>query len=167
MNIPNDTQLYSSLNTAYFADRFSTVIQYHGQSALAVYSEVAKNTPNWVIKLMALRNWIVSKLGLKHLGQMHEFDHDKPSQDYKPGDPIGIFRVVSNTEREMIVEDRDKHLDVRISFLIEPNGNQATVHATTVVHVNNFLGKIYMFFVGPVHKIIVPSSLKQLKASYQ
>ena len=37
---------------------------------------------------------------------------------------------------------------------------EKTVNA--VVHVKNTSGKIYMFFVEPIHKIIVPSILKQL-----
>jgi 3-polyprenyl-4-hydroxybenzoate decarboxylase len=46
--------------------------------------------------------------------------------------------------------------------LLEPDGEHAIVHVTTVVHVNNALGKLYMFFVAPLHKIIVPCSLKTL-----
>ncbi|MGC9494121.1 DUF2867 domain-containing protein, partial [Vibrio genomosp. F10] len=96
-----------------------------------------------------------------------EFDHSTPSDHYKVGDMIGIFKLVSNSDYEVVLEDCDKHLDVRISFLIDPDGNgknsdEAVVHATTVVHINNAFGKVYMFFVAPVHKLIVPSSLKQL-----
>ncbi|MEO9273389.1 DUF2867 domain-containing protein [Marinomonas sp. 5E14-1] len=53
-------------------------------------------------------------------------------------------------------------MSVKVSFYIEPNGSTACVHASTVVHVNNTFGKVYMFFVAPVHKLIVPSSLKTL-----
>ncbi|MGC9403699.1 DUF2867 domain-containing protein [Vibrio genomosp. F10] len=167
MNYPSNTILSESLETAYFWDTHSTKVKYEGQTALEVYLTVAKNTPTWVAKLMSLRNQIVSKLGLKHLGSMDEFDHSTPSDHYKVGDMIGIFKLVSNSDYEVVLEDCDKHLDVRISFLIDPDGNgknsdEAVVHATTVVHINNAFGKVYMFFVAPVHKLIVPSSLKQL-----
>lgn len=162
MNIPENTMLQDSLESAYFVDSFSTKIRYDGQTALDVYFVIAKNTPSWVARLMALRNLIVSKLGLKYLGQMDEFDHSKVSGDFKPGDTIGIFKIAANSKHEVVLEDRDKHLDVRVSFLVEPDGKYAIVHATTVVHVNNLFGKVYMFFVAPIHKIIVPCSLKQL-----
>ncbi|MGF1695427.1 DUF2867 domain-containing protein [Vibrio lamellibrachiae] len=162
MDIPSNTLLQDSLGTAYFKDCHTKTIPYSGESAFDIYSQIAQKTPAWVIRLMALRNWTVSKLGLKHLGQMNEFDHEKTREDFKPGDTIGIFKVVANLEHEIVMEDRDKHLDVRLSFLIEPKGEQAIIHATTVVHVHNIWGKIYMFFVAPVHKVIVPSSLKQL-----
>ncbi|WP_116899498.1 DUF2867 domain-containing protein, partial [Vibrio parahaemolyticus] len=48
------------------------------------------------------------------------------------------------------------------SFLLDVIGDKITVHVTTVVHVHNMFGKVYMFFVAPVHKLIVPSSLKTL-----
>nr|WP_087016987.1 DUF2867 domain-containing protein [Thaumasiovibrio subtropicus] len=53
-------------------------------------------------------------------------------------------------------------LNVQVSFLIEPLGDTTVVHASTSVHVNNDLGKIYMLFVEPMHKIIVPRSLKNI-----
>ncbi|HAS8484203.1 TPA: DUF2867 domain-containing protein, partial [Vibrio vulnificus] len=53
-------------------------------------------------------------------------------------------------------------LDVRVSFLLDVKGDKVTVHATTVVHVHNLFGKAYMLVVAPIHKVIVPSSLKTL-----
>jgi hypothetical protein len=41
---------------------------------------------------------------------------------------------------------------------------QNKVAITTVVHVNNFLGRFYLFFVVPVHKIIVPALLSRFTA---
>nr|WP_282437303.1 DUF2867 domain-containing protein [Vibrio amylolyticus] len=154
--------LRSSVDDAYFKDTYSITIANRNQTAFDVYAKVAQTTPAWVIRLMALRNWIVSKMGLKHLGQMNDFSHDLKSEDVNPGDTIGIFNVVANLDNEIVLEDCDKHLDVRLSFLIEPYGEELKVHATTVVHVHNWFGKVYMFFVAPVHRIIVPSSLKGL-----
>lgn len=162
MNAPKNTMLQDSLKSAYFWDSYSVKTKYDNQTALDIYLAIAKNTPSWVIQLMTLRNWFVSKLGLKDLGKINEFEHRNSSEDYKAGDTIGIFKLVANSRNEVVLEDRDKHLDVRISLLVEPDGEQAIVHATTVVHVNNLLGKIYMFFVAPVHKVIAPSSLKTI-----
>ncbi len=160
--LPDNADIRSHLEDAYFADSFHTDIQYHGQSAMDVYIDLMQATPKWVTTLMALRNKIVGLFGLKNLGSMTEIDRTKSAADYQVGDKVGIFSLYSKSASEVIVEDRDKHLNVKLSFTIEPNGNKAKVHATSVVHVNNRLGRVYMFFVGPVHKIIVPNSLKQL-----
>jgi len=162
VNAPKNTMLLKSLESAYYWDSYSVKTRYDNQTALDVYLAVAKNTPRWVVELMNVRNWIVSKLGLKDLGKINEFAHAEASTGYKVGDVIGLFKLVANATYEAVLEDRDKHLDVRISFLLEPDGEHAIVHVTTVVHVNNTLGKIYMFFVAPLHKIIVPCSLKTL-----
>lgn len=158
MDIPQHSQLYEYAQGAYFADSFSRDIPYRQQTALEIYLEIAKQTPAWVAFLMNMRNRIAAKLGLKHLGRFQ----DVTPGHYQAGDRIGIFTLVSNSEREIVLEDQDQHLDVRVSFLIDVKGETATVHATTVVRVHNRLGRLYMWVVTPIHKRIVPSSLKAL-----
>lgn len=162
MEIPQNSALISYAKGAYFADNFSCEVINKGQTALDVYLEIAKQTPNWISFLMAMRNRVVSMFGLKHLGRLQDAAMDIDPDNLKVGDRLGIFTLVSNTNNEIVLEDSDKHLDVRVSFLLDPQRENVTVHATTVVHVHNRWGKVYMFFVAPVHKIIVPSSLKTL-----
>ncbi|KDM93530.1 DUF2867 domain-containing protein [Photobacterium galatheae] len=163
MTLPSQSGIHSLSKDAYFFDSYSTTIPYRNQSALDVYFVLVKETPSWVNRLMALRNQIVSYLGLKNLGHMADIDVHKPSTAYQVGDKVGIFSIYAVSHQEIILEDRDKHLDVRVSFFVEPDGETATVHASTVVQVKNWLGKLYMFFVAPVHKVIVPTSLKKLQ----
>ncbi|KJY82142.1 hypothetical protein TW81_14965 [Vibrio galatheae] len=162
MNIPHNALIHSYLDGAYFADTHNIELPYQGESALEIYITTMKKTPNWVNTLMDVRNRIVSKLGLKHLGSLADVDKDKALDDYQVGDQIGIFSIVSIEPNELVVEDCDKHLNVRLSFLIVPKGDRMVLHATTVVDVKNTLGKVYMFFVAPVHRRIVPTSLKTL-----
>ncbi|MGY4025977.1 DUF2867 domain-containing protein [Aeromonas rivuli] len=162
MDVLKQSIIQGYMEGAYFCDTHTTEIDYKNQSALDIYHAVAKGTPAWIDWLMSLRNATVSFFGLKDLGGMTSVDAGKVSSEYKYGDVVGIFSILQNTQHEVILEDRDKHLDVKVSFLVTPNGDKATVHVTTVVHINNTLGKVYMFFVTPMHKIIVPHSLKSL-----
>ncbi|AIS58222.1 DUF2867 domain-containing protein (plasmid) [Vibrio coralliilyticus] len=162
MSIPKHSKLFAYAKGAYFADSFSREIPNNNQTALDVYLEIAKQTPAWVSFLMATRNRIVSRLGLKHLGRLQDAVSKEKAANIRVGERIGIFSLHSKSDTEIVLEDRDKHLDVRVSFLLDVSGDNITVHATTVVHVHNLLGKVYMFFVAPVHKLIVPSSLKTL-----
>lgn len=68
-----------------------------------------------------------------------------------------------NEANEVILEDKDKHLNVRLSVYLESENEVQKVSITTVVHVNNRLGKAYMLFVGPVHKLIVPAILTRYR----
>ncbi len=162
MSIPKHSELFDYAEGAYFADSFSREIPNNNQTALDVYLEIAKQTPAWVSFLMATRNRIVSMLGLKHLGRLQDAMSAGNVANISVGERIGIFTLHSNSDTEIVLEDSDKHLDVRVSFLLDVVGDKITVHATTVVHVHNMFGKVYMFFVAPVHKLIVPSSLKTL-----
>ncbi|HDY7622125.1 TPA: DUF2867 domain-containing protein [Vibrio vulnificus] len=162
MTIPKHSKLYGYAQGSYFADSFSREIPYTNQTAFDVYLEIAKQTPRWVSFLMEMRNRIVSMFGLKHLGRFQDTTLEAGVDNVKVGDRIGIFTLVSNEEHEIVLEDSDKHLDVRVSFLLDVKGDKVIVHATTVVHVHNLFGKAYMFVVAPIHKVIVPSSLKTL-----
>lgn len=162
MAIPKHSKLFDYSKGAYFADTFSRKIAYKNQTAIDVYLEIAKQTPAWVSFLMAMRNRIVSMLGLKHLGRLQDATSTESPANVTIGERIGIFTLLSNSATEIVLEDSDKHLDVRVSFLLDIEGDKVNVHATTVVHVHNWFGKAYMFVVAPIHKLIVPTSLKTL-----
>ncbi len=165
MAIPKHSQLFEYSKGAYFCDSYSRVIPYDNQTPIEIYLQIAKQTPSWVSFLMETRNRIVSMFGLKHLGRFQDAGSKDESFEVKVGERIGIFTLLSNSDTEIVLEDSDKHLDVRVSFLLDVEGDHLTVHATTVVHVHNGFGKAYMFVVAPIHKIIVPSSLKSLDKS--
>ncbi len=158
----SDSLIQKYLANADLYDSFSTEVAYSNQTAFDIYSQVTSQLPDWFNYLMKLRNQIVSRLGLKNLGKMTDFDSTLDPKSYQKGDRIGIFTVYEHTEHELLLGDSDKHLDVKVSFKIEPRGDRAVVRASTVVHVKNALGKVYLLFVTPVHKLIVPVSLRGL-----
>ncbi|PML77819.1 DUF2867 domain-containing protein [Enterovibrio norvegicus] len=160
--IPNHVMLKQYSHDATFSDNHDREIRYNGETAMDVYLQVMNSTPKWVGALMRLRNRITSAIGLKHLGDFDDFSPAKT--DYKVGDRVGIFTMIYQSPVEVIMEDQDKHLDVKVSFHIAPHGDRATVTASTVVHVKNRLGKVYMFFVGPIHKLIVPATLNKMES---
>ena len=112
---------------------------------------------------MACRNNIVATLGLKHLRHLGGFDVKKPVNEYQVGDRVGIFTLLFLSDDEIILGDSDKHLDVKVS-VHKGNNESGLVSISTVVHVHNFLGKLYMLFVKPMHQLIVPSSIKRAES---
>ncbi len=113
---------------------------------------------------MALRNKIVRLVGLKDLGGLGELNPSKPASAYAPGDRVGIFTLISNSPNEALLGDRDKHLDVVLSVYKHPlgQGGVQSVSVTTVVHIHNLLGRIYMLPVTPLHKLIAPAVLNRI-----
>jgi len=101
-------------------------------------------------------------VGLKNLGAFDQINKSKPERDYKPDDRVGVFTLLTNTFDEVILGDKDKHLDVTLSVhrAVEANTGAVVVTVTTVVHVHNLLGRLYMLPVAPMHRIIAPSVLR-------
>ncbi len=153
--VPYGSEIIKLLPGAYFFDSYQAPFENKNHTAIEIYLSTIRNTPLWVNRLMTLRNKVVSKLGLKDLGHLDELEWSKPVGDYQVGDRVGIFTIYSISEQEVILEDSDRHLDVKLS--IYKNSDEETFSITTIVHVHNLAGRVYMFFVAPVHKRIVPA----------
>jgi hypothetical protein len=159
--IPLGSEISRRVGGAYFQDCYVVPLQENRYSALELYLGVISQTPTWVNRLMALRNTTVGLVGLKNLGHLGAVDQSKPSGAYRVGDRVGIFSVLYLTGEEVILGDSDKHLNAQVSVYKSVNEGRASLAVSTVVHVNNTLGRVYMLFVGPVHKLIVPAMLRR------
>lgn len=111
---------------------------------------------------MTLRNKIVGLFGLKNLGNLHEIPLSKKATEYNVGDRVGIFTLYENTFDEVLLGDKDKHLDVTLSVHRSQTDSGVIVTITTVVNVHNALGRLYMVPVTPMHRVIVPSVLRAI-----
>ena len=159
--VPANSQICQHLQHAHFFDAFQVNLPPCQRSALEIYLSVVAKTPAWISFLMALRNRAAPVFGIKDLGALGNINCSKSASDYCVGDRVGIFTIYSLSEEEIILVDSDKHLDAKISVRkMQIDGANAVI-VSTVVHVHNLLGRIYLFFVVPFHKKIVPSMLMQ------
>jgi hypothetical protein len=159
--VPAESRLHADLADAYFYDAYAVAFDKPDSGVLDIYLKGVARTPAWVNFLMILRNRIVALFGLKDLGRMDDIAAGKRTADYKVGDRIGIFSILSLSDSELVLGDADKHLSAKVS-LYKSAGAQPMLTASTVVHVHNFLGRAYLFFVVPVHKVIAPAMLARL-----
>jgi hypothetical protein len=158
-SIPQDSEIAEFAKAAHFADCYVAPNPWPERSAMALFMQTVGNTPSWVNALMSLRNRIVGLFGLKNLGALGDV---RAVADYRIGDRMGIFTLLFQTENEVILGDLDKHLEVRVSVRkMQSDSGAALLAVSTAVHEHNVLGRIYMFFVGPIHKIIVPAVLRR------
>lgn len=164
VSVPLNSEVCKTLDGAYYSDSYSFCSKQGNRVALQVWLDHASKTPAWVNFLMASRNKIVSILGLKNVGHLGDIDVNKSISDYQVGDKVGIFTLLFLSDNEVILGDSDKHLDVSVSVYTQMDKTHF-ISISTVVHVHNFLGKLYMFFVEPMHKLIVPSSIKRAERS--
>ncbi|KQV51272.1 MULTISPECIES: DUF2867 domain-containing protein [unclassified Duganella] len=155
---PAGSQASLLLPGAYFHDCYQIAAPDADICALELYLQVVGQTPGWVNRLMAVRNRLAGLVGLKNLGHLGALRTAKPLTGYRVGDRVGIFSLLYLSPDEVLLGDSDKHLDVVLSVCKAPQG---AVSVTTVVHIHNWLGRLYMLPVAPLHKIIVKTMLKR------
>jgi hypothetical protein len=108
--------------------------------------------PAWVSGLLYLRDIIVKPFGLK-TGKEVNNEKDKLREGY-------FFPVLELLDNEVVMGESDYHLNFRASVLI--NRSASLIFVTTVVHYNNFWGRLYFLPVRPFHGIIIKTCMKRL-----
>jgi hypothetical protein len=158
--VPRNSRVAALLVGANFYDSWSITSDDVKAAALDYFIVAAKRTPRWIDLCMKARNRVGRFVGLKDLGTLSGVADEKPASAYKPGDRVGIFTVFENAVDEALIGDKDKHLNVVLSIHREEClGGKVAVTVTTVVHVKNMLGRIYMLPVKPMHRLIAPAVL--------
>ncbi|HEY3433453.1 MAG TPA: DUF2867 domain-containing protein [Rhodocyclaceae bacterium] len=159
---PAQSRIAPLIPGSYFHDAWSVSAGDPKLSALGQFLKAFASPPAWVNLCMALRNRAAALVGLKNLGAFDKIDASKRESDYQPGDRVGIFTLIDNTFDEVLLSDRDKHLDVTLSLHRAEDAatGAVVVTVTTVVHVHNLLGRLYMLPVEPMHRLIAPSVLR-------
>jgi hypothetical protein len=162
--LPPDSSIARHATGASFIDCQSTLADDHARSALRHGLRLMARTPIWIDRLMTLRNRLVQVFGLKDLGRLTRIDLERADADYRPGDRVGIFTLVSQTPDEVLLVDQDRHLDVYLAINLMPLDPQGTRLAvlSTVVQPHNWLGRLYMLPVAPFHRFIAPRMLAML-----
>ena len=107
--------------------------------------------PRWARWLIALRNVLVTPLGLKTSG----------AGDGVGRDMIGLFPVLSETPERLVAGFNDKHLDFRLVVDVTSTGAARNITATTLVLTHNWLGRTYLAVIMPFHRLIVPAMLRK------
>lgn len=161
--LPDQSNIQSIAQGASFYDAWEVQAKMPDLEPLEQFIRVMRLTPKWLDRLMVLRNRVVGVFGLKDLGAFSEIS-DKPGVKYKVGDRVGIFTVIEKDQNEVLLGDDDKHLSVVVSIHSKTDAVTGSTFITvsTVVHVKNWLGKLYMIPVEPAHKVIAKRMTKSI-----
>jgi hypothetical protein len=138
--------------------------------AIDVAKAFFSSAPQWVDKLFTLRNKIVRVFGLKT--NDNDANRAELLANFKGevGEQLGLFKVYNSTQNEIVLGEDDKHLNFRVSLLVEQSSSvpfTKNIIITTTVEFNNWFGKLYFLPVRPFHKLIVPTMLKGIITELQ
>lgn len=137
-----------------YSDAYRVIVK-PGKPVDAILNQVFKS-PRWAEVLMTLRDSIVKNFGLKTGNATAVKNY------YEVGDKAYIFTVTDRNETEIVMAEDDKHLNFRTSVSIIQAHPDCEVYLTTIVHYNNFFGRVYFFFVKPFHRRIMKECMRNL-----
>jgi Protein of unknown function (DUF2867) len=110
------------------------------------------STPKVVRWLSALRNAVVSAFGLKSTARQGRLDRSM----LHSGSRVGLFELGAILPHSAVIGADDAHLNFRVLL----SNEDASLRCKTQVEFRNTLGRVYFFFVKPLHRWIVPLVLR-------
>ena len=157
--LPAQSAVATVFKSVHLADAFSIQLPSDASTDPDVLARfIFSVQPTWIAVLTNVRDGIVAGFGLKTAKHLATLSGEANA------DRIGIFKVYSKSETEIVLGEDDKHLDFRLSVLCTPGaapplGGQLTV--STVVHCHNLLGRAYLLAIAPFHRQVVKASLRR------
>jgi Protein of unknown function (DUF2867) len=150
--LPPDPQTVALLPNATFADAYRLVIPGPALDPFIAAQRVLGRASNWIGWLAKWRNRIAVPLGLKPARSNRQDERSR----------IGVFPVISQAPGHVLLGLDDKHLDFRIVIETRKiDAGRSEVMLTTLVRSHNLLGRAYLVFLLPFHRLIVPAMLTQ------
>jgi len=141
--IPENSVISNGFGRVDYCDTYC-IVKKTDETAGEIAARVLK-LPKWANWLMSIRDAIVRIFRLKTSKEILQ-EHQG-------------FPMIAQHENEFVSGANDNHLDYRLSILIDREKSSITF--STIVHFNNFLGRLYFIPVKLFHKIIVKAILKR------
>ncbi|HXA48163.1 MAG TPA: DUF2867 domain-containing protein, partial [Burkholderiaceae bacterium] len=114
---------------------------------------------SWVAGLMTIRDATMARFGVKTSKQL------EGKLESSGARRVRFFRIYETHEYEIVLGEDDKHLDFRLSVMLQKRtvsgGSAPYLVLSTVVHCHNRLGRVYIALIAPFHRLIAQSSLRR------
>jgi len=150
--IPSGSALSADLiRNSYFHDSYRAPLARPELGIVDIYSAILGHVPLTLKLLLIVRNAVVRPFGLK-APMAREVLRGGFKTGRAVGDTIGRWRIYFINDDEIIAGSDDKHQDFRVSVLRVRCTETTSVVLTTICTVHNSFGKIYLFFILPIHR---------------
>lgn len=154
---PSNSAISSWLPGADLADAFAVEITKtdaaRGIETLA--RSVLGHPAPWFRVLLSIRDVAMRPLGVRSSWQLQQ------NAVAAGKNHIDFFRIIAQSDAEIVLGEDDRHLDFRASLLLRPvrDGERDELVATTVVRCHNLTGRIYLGIIAPFHRQVIRSNL--------
>src|SRR3954464_359292 len=158
VSIPPESKIAKAYSSANLADAYSIELPSGASTNPEVLARfIFAHQAPWISSLIAVRDAIVGRFGLKTARQLTSLGAESKTSR------VGIFKIYGTSPTEIVLGEDDKHLNFRLSVLCSnqpPPGGKRQLTLSTVVHCHNRLGRLYILFIAPFHRLVVQSSLR-------
>lgn len=160
--VPQESKVRRAVGMVHFCDAYQAPLSRRDIDVNEAYKAVFAYAPRWTRALMRVRGWMVAPFGLLHpTKEMNRtVEEGFPRSGFEVGQRVGAFTIQSLEPDELIAGENDKHLDFRVSVFKAAKQGTETITVSTVVQINNMLGRCYLALIKPFHRIIVRAMLQ-------
>ena len=155
--IPENSLLHKEAQRYTYQDSFRLPLARTDVESWELVAAFFQSAPGWVDKLFILRNKIAGLFGLK----VDLADLNQLNPPYETGRQFGLFKLFAINHDEAMLGENDKHLDFRVSLMLD-RAQKNSLIVSTAVKINNRLGTAYFFVVKPFHRFIVPIMIRRM-----
>jgi hypothetical protein len=145
----------------HYIDSFSLRLPEGAPVADDLLIRTLTDLPGWVTSMLALRNAVVSPLGLRTGSERGLSTSELP---LCPGGHVAFFAVkareTATGHDEILLGEDDAHLDIRLSGLCARDADgEMRFAVTTLVQFHNAFGRLYFVPVRPFHRLMMRALL--------
>jgi hypothetical protein len=155
--VPTESVIFGLYPIISFADAYSIELPPGASGDPETLARFVFSQKSAVVSgLLAIRDALVGSFGIKTTRQLASHQSE--------GEParIGMFRIYSSGNSEIVLGEDDKHLDFRLSLMCSNLSHDTRqVILSTVVHCHGRFGRIYIGLIAPFHRVIVKSALRR------
>jgi Protein of unknown function (DUF2867) len=159
--LPLASRLKSSLDRIDYLDCYIAESELAERSLIDIYAAIFGRMPMLFRHLLVLRAVLVKPIGIATVSYEELNLLIDTDRSYMVGEKIWRWTIFEQTEHELIVGANDRHLDFRVSVLLEePN----RVALSTCVMTHNAFGRAYLATILPFHRFGVMKLLSDASA---
>ena len=151
-DVPSGSALSRELlDHAYYRDAYRVPLARKEFGVVDIFFAIFAHHPPWMKLLLIVRNTLAS-LARLDVPTASEILHVKIRDRYAVSEKIGVWHIFSLGEAELVAGGNNKHMDFRVSVLKAQDGDETSVVVSTICTVHNLSGRLYLFFVLPMHR---------------
>jgi hypothetical protein len=137
-------------------DRFVLPERVGAAEAFRIFT---RHPPVWLRAAFKVRDALSRPFGVAPIMGFKDDARSEP----RVGEKMDFFLVEAASPDQLVLTARDVHLDVMICVDVAPSGQGCDVAITASVVTHNAFGRVYMWVVGPAHRVITASMGRQAR----